>query len=489
MGVKLNMTVNELALFKKNTDAIGTNRGFLYQYLKTLNSWVRNFIEEKEVVIYCETDDDIKELDLINAITRFTQVKCYSTAFSIKSEDIQKSIFNFFILYAEYGCDYSGEFYFITNSSVNKSSELLEKWSQTKGAIDEKLLEEIVPVIRGILIDHFSKTKESFVKRYKEMINTRKEKISENEKLNEKIVLEIEQIENKKRMVLDQYDKAIAFVDQEDILIDFIGKIKWQFDNISAEASIEELKKENLELVSKIKGLECVPNLMVGRLLTEVFHKSSEKLVEHRTLSNELIIRIIKESEEEIYQKADGILIGIYNRFDSIEEKIQILIERENEDKDKKIEEMEKFFLPEFHESKIQSLVEKGEKENQSNLEKKINNIGLGNDERTLVGMVTKARCTYLLYLDQLRLEGLVREYQVLKSLENSVRRLCFKAVRKNEKESDFNPHDFWIDFEDVLYELSKDFEIKFDIKIDEGIVFAQMYQIAAECPLRWHKE
>ncbi|MFZ3591892.1 hypothetical protein ACOI1C_22465, partial [Bacillus sp. DJP31] len=58
------MTSSELALFKKNTDATGTNRGFLYQYLKTLNTWIKNFIANNKVEIYCETEDDIKELDL-----------------------------------------------------------------------------------------------------------------------------------------------------------------------------------------------------------------------------------------------------------------------------------------------------------------------------------------------------------------------------------------------------------------------------------------
>ena len=69
--------------FEINTDAISTNRGFYYQYLVTLKKWILNYINQKENFIYCEVDDDIKE---IGSKLIFTQVKCYSSVFSLKSD-------------------------------------------------------------------------------------------------------------------------------------------------------------------------------------------------------------------------------------------------------------------------------------------------------------------------------------------------------------------------------------------------------------------
>ena len=68
-----------IKIFDVNTDAIGTNRGFYYQYLLTLKKWVLNYIDKREVVTYIEYEDDIKEIgdEII-----FTQVKCYTSSFS-----------------------------------------------------------------------------------------------------------------------------------------------------------------------------------------------------------------------------------------------------------------------------------------------------------------------------------------------------------------------------------------------------------------------
>jgi hypothetical protein len=44
--------LSELIIFKKDTDAVGTNRGFVYQYLKTLIQWLSNFTSGSDSVIY-----------------------------------------------------------------------------------------------------------------------------------------------------------------------------------------------------------------------------------------------------------------------------------------------------------------------------------------------------------------------------------------------------------------------------------------------------
>ncbi|USK65875.1 dsDNA nuclease domain-containing protein [Peribacillus frigoritolerans] len=489
------MSNSELALFKKDTDAIATNRGFLYQYLKTLNTWIKNFIEGNKVEIYCETEDDIKELDLINSIVRFSQVKCYSTSFSLKSEDIQKSIFNFFILYAEYNCKYSGEFQFITNSMISKRSTLLKKWAKSNGDLNKDLLDELIDEVKSIVKDFINKEKDAQIKKYDDMVSTRVSKMSSDPSKDSKIQQSIDQIQSKKSHLINQYGKAIEYVENDRVLKDFVAKIKWVFEEKSAEESIEILKAENIELISKIKQIEGAPKTMEARLLTEVFHKSSQSLVEHRVLTHDLFLKIIKESEEEMLKKADMILVSIYFRFDTLEGKLDTLIaelvDKEKERFTNKNNEIQKIDLHFFEDEEIeQLLIEKEEeKKNQSNLEKKISNIGLDGDTDFLISIATTNRCSYLLYLEELRLSGRTIEYKLIKSLEQKVRRLCFNQVRKNQKDENFNSHKFWLGFQDVLTEESRLFEKDKDIEIDDEIVFAQMYQIAAECPLRWHKE
>ncbi|PFO95834.1 hypothetical protein COJ91_31460 [Bacillus thuringiensis] len=483
----------ELSLFKKDTDAIATNRGFLYQYLKTLNTWIKNYILGHNVEIYCETEDDIKELDLINSIVRFTQVKCYSTSFSLKSEDIKKSIFNFFVLYSEYSCEYSGEFRFITNSKVSRQSVLLDKWALSDGYLDKGLLEELILESRKIIEEFITKEKDAQIKKFDEMILKRNNRITSDDPNSERIQRSISELESKKENIRIQYKRAMEYVQDDLKLKDFISKIKWEFDDISAEESIEVLKTENIELISKIKEIECVPKTMEARLLTEVFHKSSESLIENRVLTNNLFSEIIRESEEEIYQKADGVLVQIYYRFDNLEEKMDAVIEslrsKETEKLVSKKQEIDKINLQFFEEDEIEKVVRGAEKENQSNLERKISNIGLGQDAEFLIDIATTNRCSYLLYLEELKLTGRTNEYQIIKGLERRVRRLCFNQVRKNEGNVNFNPHDFWLEFQEELTRESRVFEKSEQIEIDDEIVFAQMYQIAAECPLRWHKE
>lgn len=95
------MTTNKLIIFKKDTDAPRSNRGFIYQYLKTLLRWLNNYKNKQSVTIYCEVNDDIKEINLIEQTVRFTQLKCYSTALNIDSNEVKNLciIIFFYILF------------------------------------------------------------------------------------------------------------------------------------------------------------------------------------------------------------------------------------------------------------------------------------------------------------------------------------------------------------------------------------------------------
>jgi len=51
----------EFYIFKQNTDAIGANSGFYYQYLKTVKLWIDNFIANENNEIYCESKLPLKK--------------------------------------------------------------------------------------------------------------------------------------------------------------------------------------------------------------------------------------------------------------------------------------------------------------------------------------------------------------------------------------------------------------------------------------------
>lgn len=118
------MDKDVLDLININRDAIATNRGFYYQYLNVVLKWVNNYINARNIDIYTEVDDDIKEVgkELI-----FTQLKCYSSAFSFNSSEIKKALLNFFVQYLQYQ-DFKLSFCFTTNSRLRKNEKLLSSW-------------------------------------------------------------------------------------------------------------------------------------------------------------------------------------------------------------------------------------------------------------------------------------------------------------------------------------------------------------------------
>jgi len=80
-----------IQLLLTNRDAAAVNRGFYYQYLNVLKKWIDNYISDNKADISTEVGDDIKE---INGRIVFTQVKCYSSTFNLKSKEIHKALLN-----------------------------------------------------------------------------------------------------------------------------------------------------------------------------------------------------------------------------------------------------------------------------------------------------------------------------------------------------------------------------------------------------------
>ena len=140
------MSINKLFIFSKNTDANNSQRGYNYQTLKTLETWLQNFLDNIQDDIYCEYEEDIFQKNLYNKHLKFRQIKLYSSNFSFSSEEIKKCISHFFMLFvkSDYN-DFTKEFIFETNTNVaapylNNDAILLKEWVENQNDIDEEKL-------------------------------------------------------------------------------------------------------------------------------------------------------------------------------------------------------------------------------------------------------------------------------------------------------------------------------------------------------------
>jgi len=139
------LNINKLHIFSKNTDATASLRGYHYQVLKTVKTWIENYNLDIDDHIYCDFEEDIFQLNEDSKTAKFRQIKLYSRNFSFSSEEIQKCIAHFFMLHVK--TDYQSlekEFVFEANTSVAQNregndAELLRNWNKHQGNLSEDL--------------------------------------------------------------------------------------------------------------------------------------------------------------------------------------------------------------------------------------------------------------------------------------------------------------------------------------------------------------
>lgn len=484
------MNSNYLMIFEKNTDAFGTNRGFLYQYLLTLKEWINNYIEKNNKIIFCETEDDLKEVTELDEVISFKQMKCYSRPLGLNSEEIKKSLYNFFTLYLKYECDKIESFEFITNTTITSTDMILKKWTSNNEVKDSK--DELVIEIKKILESIFIEEALSKVNSTNKMIKRRKDKLAEN-KDDEKLKKEIEELEDKIIKINESKETLISKVNDDSIILSFIRITIWKFEAVESNKVIDVLKDDCIKLIKKMDKASLSPNIILCRLLTEICCKSTECDIEKRILSIDLMNNIISESEDEIMSKQSASLFLLLdNRFDKLEDILKNIKEEIGNlcnDKNKPLEDTKYYYIPYYEEDEIENLIRKEDEKRQSNLENKIDKIELKpEDNKNLKDIAREYRCSYLLYLDSLRVSNLEQEFGTIKNLERDVKSLCFEAVQNIQEKEEFNPNKFWNDFKNQLELKAKEYGVKRKCDIDNSIVYGQMYQMAAECPLRWHK-
>lgn len=161
------MELNKLFLFSKNTDAFAAQRGYNYQTLKTLETWVNNFLDGNKEDIYCEFEEDIFQKDLLAQKLTFRQIKLYSSNFSFSSEEIKKCICHFFTLHvkSDYN-DFSKEYVFETNTNIaqkylNNDADLLKDWFEHQDQLDEEKLSKYGQKVKDIVTEYIDEQKKS----------------------------------------------------------------------------------------------------------------------------------------------------------------------------------------------------------------------------------------------------------------------------------------------------------------------------------------
>jgi len=266
------MSNKELHIFKENTDAIATNRGFYYQHLKTMKLWINNYIANNDMDIYCEWEDDITEHNQHTKKYKFHQVKSYSDKLGINDEHFTSSILNFYNLYTQYDVD---EFYFVTNSDFKPhAGKELKEWYDNLLIDNYDIPNDIIKNIKANLIAYVTK-------RLKKSLDSIKEKTLKEQKENE--------IENTLSDMKNDLER--------DDFINFLRKIRFDITKISDPK--EDIENLELEIVDLLKSDKLQYDRTTNQehlfrsIYYEVAKKSSNDGKINRLLNRDVLARIL----------------------------------------------------------------------------------------------------------------------------------------------------------------------------------------------------
>lgn len=272
--------ISKIHLFAKGTDAPHIKAGFVYQELKTLETWLANSVYGNKEDVYCDFEEDIFQRDLGEFKSTFRQVKLYSSKnFSFASEEVRKALSHFFMLFVkgEYLYD-KVEFIFETNTSIagksgDNDSKLLKKWFEKQDNLDDKLVEAAVEKIRSIVDEHMT---------------VEYDKSLERGEVGAKDVLLVYKSIPKETWKL------------------FVSSIKWHFEGISSEEALKNSVANCKELIRKLpfpinsEDYDKVFDTLRG----VISDKSYAKLPEERKLTNQYLdecLLSIGEKDDQTY--------------------------------------------------------------------------------------------------------------------------------------------------------------------------------------------
>jgi predicted nucleic acid-binding protein len=270
------VSISKLHLFSKNTDASASIRGYNYQTLKTLETWLDNLLNKVDEEIYCDFEEDIFQKDYKVGTAKFRQLKLYSSNFSFKSEEIEKCISHFFLLHVK--TDYQlldKEFVFEANTSVagtykDNDAELLRKWVLNQLELSDDLLKSCSDKVKSIVAKYISRRAEELKNKVDDFLI--KEAVLTFEALTEKD------------------------------WIDFTKKIKWRFADREPDEEFSVTISQIESLISRLpyKIDKDYNQAVFGVLYKEVSLKASNQAPEQRKLTtNNLEILLINSGDKE----------------------------------------------------------------------------------------------------------------------------------------------------------------------------------------------
>lgn len=286
------MSISKLHIFSKNTDASASIRGYSYQTMKTLETWIDNLLNKVDEEIYCDFEEDIFQNNEDAKSAKFRQLKLYSTNFSFKSEEIEKCISHFFMLNVK--TDYlqkEKEFVFEANTNVagnykDNDAELLRNWVANQENISPELLMQCT-----------NKTKAIVSKYIQEQATELKEKVDE--------------------AVLKE---AISVFENlsEDEWTDFAKRIKWKFAQREPDdefsQTIAQIEVNLLKLPFKV-GRDNLKSIF-GLLYKEVSLRASNQEPSERKLTlRELELLLVDSGDKE-----DKWYVEVFERWKDIKE-------------------------------------------------------------------------------------------------------------------------------------------------------------------------
>ena len=260
------MEINKLFIFSKDTDAYSAQRGYNYQTLKTLETWVDNYLDNIDDDIYCEFEEDIFQKNNFFKKAKFRQIKLYSSNFSFKSIEVQKCLFHFFILHvkSDYN-DFNKEFIFETNTNIaneynGNDGEILKNWYENQNNISPEQLKLYSNKTRDIVSNFINSSLTGFRKTFSDEIITETKKIFEN---------------------LD-----------DNFWLNFTKLIKWKFIGVRPDIEYSNIKERIESQILKLPFSEVINDRLqkfYGVLLEKIFTISVNQDADERKLTKSLL--------------------------------------------------------------------------------------------------------------------------------------------------------------------------------------------------------
>lgn len=298
---------NYLSVFMKNTDATSVSLGFYYQYESTLNVWLTNYLYNLPIQIFCETEDDIKELNVENNSMKYSQVKCYADSFSLSSEPVKKSLCNFYMLFREYE-DVDLSFEFITNTSITPKDTLLANWVINKDKVTNVEFDKVIESVRETLKLYFTNEANRLLKRLDGKKATQLKKVG---KKNQSL---LSQLNQERSNIESMYHMALEEIKDSRLIEEFVKKINWNFNDSEPNSLLDDLIIVNKKMIESITDSIYSIDLFYCRLLSEVQYRSCQKEVSMRILDNKILSSILMESQKEMESKINHDLFVTLNQ-------------------------------------------------------------------------------------------------------------------------------------------------------------------------------